>query len=52
MAEMQLVLQRAIYSRLRTRGERGRAVWDGGTACLLGQGVGGQLPARGSHGLK
>lgn len=35
MAEMQLVLQRAIYSRRRKRGEPGRAVQDGFTACLL-----------------
>lgn len=37
MAEMQLVLQRAIYSRHRKRGERGRAVQDGSTACPLPQ---------------
>lgn len=40
MAEMQLVLQRAIYSRHRKRGERGRAVRDGSTACPLPQGGG------------
>lgn len=52
MAEMQLMLQRAIYSRHRKRGERGTAVRDGFTARLLGQGVGGQLPTRGSHEVK
>lgn len=52
MAEMRLVLHRAIYSRHGKRGERGRAVRDGSTACLLGQGVGGMdpPPARGSMG--